>query len=124
MLPIKQSFTYGDIKRLYYAILHEFYIFNFYIYIYYSFGLTLWLLWSNGKHLKKYRYHFFQHHLLKNIYWKTQKLKYTETSELFLFLNSSSTAKKITYKSAYWADFYYLLWWGFFDQLVAVGWSS
>ena len=41
MLPIKQSFTYGDIKRLYYAILHEFYIFNFYIYIYYSFGLTL-----------------------------------------------------------------------------------
>ena len=41
MLPIRQSFTYGDIKRLHYAILHEFYIFNFYIYIYYSLGLTL-----------------------------------------------------------------------------------
>ena len=93
MLPIRQSFTYGDIKRLHYAILHEFYIFNFYIYIYYSLGLTLWLLWSNGKRFKKYRYHFFQHHLLKNIYWKTQKLKYTETSGLLLFLNSSSTAK-------------------------------
>ena len=70
MLPKKQSFTFGDIKKLCYAILHGFYVFNFYIYIYDTFGLTLWLLWSNGKHFKNIDINFLapfiENFLLKN----------------------------------------------------------